>query len=375
MDDELHHASQRIHHSRPAQGVLHPEFENLVDLLDAERCELLLAEEDRLTVVASSGVDGAQDSYPIRGSLVGEAFQSEKSWILGDLHQTRGPEAAQPVNRGPDNRFRSLCIAPVGDRGVLVAKATAPEAFDDKQADLAEEMAKVIETRFDQGEKANRSIRFDGGKRSERDEAEILDEVADIVSHDLKNPLNVAQGMVDLARETGEDEHFERAISSLQRMEELIDEIAMLARAGTLVQSTEVVDVEGAVRDAWANIETGDASLEIVSSAPILASRSTLVQLLENLIQNSVEHAGPAVQIRVGMTDDGFYVEDDGPGVPDEHRSRIFDRGFSLDRGHSGLGLGIVKRIAESHDWQIHLETASTGGARFEIESVVFASE
>jgi len=99
--------------------------------------------------------------------------------------------------------------------------------------------------------------------------------------------------------------------------------------------------------------------------------------LLENLFQNAVEH-GPAEEVvRVGLIERdgtrGFYAADDGDGFEMADPDRAFESGFSSDGGRSGLGLAIVRRIADAHGWTITVGESRDGGARFEIADVDFA--
>ena len=71
--------------------------------------------------------------------------------------------------------------------------------------------------------------------------------------------------------------------------------------------------------------------------------------------------------VRVGPLDDGFYVEDDGPGIPPEERDSVFDRGYTTDGG-TGLGLAVVRRVFEAHEWSVEVGEADCGGARFEVD-------
>jgi len=79
------------------------------------------------------------------------------------------------------------------------------------------------------------------------------------------------------------------------------------------------------------------------------------------------EHAGDDVQIRVGDLSDGFFVEDDGSGIPDTVRENLFEPGASAVSGNTGFGLAIVKEIATAHGWTVEAVDAADGGARFEI--------
>jgi signal transduction histidine kinase len=124
-----------------------------------------------------------------------------------------------------------------------------------------------------------------------RRQNEKLDRFAAIVSHDLRNPLNVLSGSLNLARETGGAEHFDRAKRAAERMETLIDDLLLLARAGDTIEETEPVALGPLARTCWDGVDTGDASLTVDSAHAVLADPPRLRQLLENLIRNAVEHA------------------------------------------------------------------------------------
>lgn len=96
---------------------------------------------------------------------------------------------------------------------------------------------------------------------------------------------------------------------------------------------------------------------------------------MENLIHNAIEHAGEDVTVLVGTTETGFYVEDDGPGIPKDERDDVFETGYSTAHDGTGLGLSIVQQITESHGWELDLTEGPMGGARFEVTDVEFASQ
>jgi len=104
----------------------------------------------------------------------------------------------------------------------------------------------------------------------------------------------------------------------------------------------------------------------------IHAEPTRLRQLVENLLKNAIEHGGRAVTVRVGALDDGFYVADDGPGIPSDQRDQVFEAGYSTTNGGTGFGLSIVKRVVSAHDWEIRIIEAAGGGTRFEISAVEF---
>ncbi|WP_158855393.1 HAMP domain-containing sensor histidine kinase [Halorhabdus sp. CUG00001] len=197
-----------------------------------------------------------------------------------------------------------------------------------------------------------------------------LDHVASAISHDLRNPLDVAKARLHAARETGETEHFEHVATAHERMERIVEDVLTLARGTAVVQPDDRVELAAAANAAWETVETDDATVVLDRSLPtIVADADRLRRLFENLFRNSVEHGGTDVTVTVGPLADaaGFYVTDDGRGIPPERRQRVFDPGFSTDDHGTGLGLSIVSRIVDLHGWSIAVTDAATGGARFEI--------
>lgn len=215
---------------------------------------------------------------------------------------------------------------------------------------------------------------------------ERLERFASIVSHDLRNPLNVAQGRLEQARRTCDcdETHLEEVAWAHDRMGVLIENILTIARDRDPQPDPEPIDLAAIVDDCWDHVDTGTAALRVDTDAVVRADRARLKQLLENLLRNAVDHSdvGPAgpdgdgdrsgVTITVGdLADgDGFYVADDGPGIPPDERERVFESGYSSDGDGTGLGLAIVERIAAAHGWTATATESVAGGARFELADV-----
>ena len=202
---------------------------------------------------------------------------------------------------------------------------------------------------------------------------EKLEQFASIVSHDLRNPLNVLQGRLQLAEETGDAEEFDHCRAAIERMTTLIDDILSLARAGAVIDETEPVDLASLAEACWANVAVGEATLRVDAEGTVRADRSRLQQLLENLLRNAVEHGSEdedaTVTVTVGDLPGGFYVADDGPGIPAEDREQVFESGYTTATG-TGLGLAMVKEIADAHGWAVAVTAGEEGGARFEFTDV-----
>lgn len=197
-----------------------------------------------------------------------------------------------------------------------------------------------------------------------------LERFASVVSHDLRNPLNVADGRLALAAEECDSEHLEDISNALDRMDELIDDLLTLSRQGEPIGETEPIELNALVDACWGNVDTGNATLDGQVDVTLHADRSRLQQLLENLVRNAVEHGGDEVTISVGDLRDGFYVADDGPGIPEKQREDIFEPGYSGAEGGTGFGLAIVHEIVQAHGWAIEVTDGDAGGARFEITGI-----
>ncbi len=155
-------------------------------------------------------------------------------------------------------------------------------------------------------------------------------------------------------------------------MEELIVDLLTLARSGNRITGMELVELAVVAESGWQNVVTVDATLVSETERTIRADRTRLQQLLENLIRNTVEHGGTDPTVTIGdLTGrDGFYIADDGPGIPDENRERVFEGGYSTSSDGTGLGLPIVEEIAHAHGWDIMVTSSESGGAQFEFTDV-----
>lgn len=197
-----------------------------------------------------------------------------------------------------------------------------------------------------------------------------LEEFASVVSHDLRNPLNVITGRLALAKEDCESPHLDSIERSATRMEELIEDLLTLARRGEQVNSMDPVDLPHVITNCWGNVSTTRASIAVETDQTILADQNRLQQLFENLFRNAIQHGGADVTVTVGSLADGFFVEDDGVGIPAAKRERVFETGYSTGSEGTGFGLSIVQQIVHAHGWEIRATEGSDGGARFEITNV-----
>ena len=207
-------------------------------------------------------------------------------------------------------------------------------------------------------------------KRRERElvqQNERLEEFTSVVSHDLRNPLRVAEGRLELLREDCDSDHVDDVDHALDRMDTLIEDLLTLAQTGAEAMTLQSIQLSDLVETSWGALSTADATVTVETDRTVEADRDQLQQLLTNLFRNAVEHGGPAVTVTVGDTADGFYVADDGVGFPESAGESVFDAGYTTADDGSGFGLSIVEEVASRHDWTVTAANGARGGARFDI--------
>ncbi|ADD05612.1 receiver/sensor box histidine kinase [Natrialba magadii ATCC 43099] len=217
-----------------------------------------------------------------------------------------------------------------------------------------------------------------------RRQNERLSEFTGTVSHDLRGPLAAAMGYLELARAEADDVSFlDDVAAAHQRMKTLIDDLLVLARAGNVIDDSSAVPITEAVEYAWNPPPHVKATLDvqIADDVTVQADENRLIQLFENLLGNSLEHGihnddgTETVTITVGLLEDGFFVADDGPGIPPDKREAVFESGYTTNPDGTGLGLRIVQDIVDAHGWDVTVTESDDGGARFEITNVYNADD
>jgi len=237
-------------------------------------------------------------------------------------------------------------------------------------------------------------------ERELAEQNERLERFADYVSHDLKNPLQVAMGYVGVARGGEHDTELARAEDALDRMDEMLDDLRHTVRGDDVPESegSPIVTLDDLVREVWESIETGDATLEVAFESPVtvVATHADLRPLFENLFKNAVEHGSTSprsssthessiehgstngdatgLTVRVGPLPDGFYVADDGHGIPADEREEVLEEGYTTAETGTGTGLALVDEIADEHRWRLEIAASEADGAKFEFHNAPVAS-
>ncbi|KAB1197916.1 MULTISPECIES: PAS domain S-box protein [Haloferax] len=363
----LHASTRRLSAATSKEEVAEVVCEAGVDVLEYDLCGVLLYDESRDALVPTKFTEQAEDVFgeiptlPRGTGLSWEVFESGNVRFYGEVD-------SDPRRYNPSEDVVEEFIVPIPDYGVFFVGARTEGTLADQRVALAKVLSSNARAALDRVEREQLL------RRRERELArqnEQLESFASAVSHDLQNPLNVATGYLELAREEHDSDALQRVARAHDRMGAIIQDVLALAQNGQTVEEVERLSLETVARDAWetAAADAPKATLEIERDVPIDAHEGRLQQLLENLVSNAVRHGGDDVRVRIGPLDDriGFYVEDDGPGISPDDRRRIFEAGYTTSDDGTGFGLNVVQSVVNAHGWGVWFSDSDDGGARFEI--------
>lgn len=351
--EALNRFAGRVQSESSVAAICDRTVDTAAQTLGFDHCLTFISDGGSLCVRASTIGDppnGLQNTQTETG-IISESYRDGESRLVGDATD-------EGLSWGP---YRSGLCVPIGEFGVFQAVRTEPNAFDGDDSELAELLARHTATAIERVER----------EQELRDRNERLEKFADVVSHDLRNPLSVLGGSLELAQRTGNEEYFDRARHAVERMSRLIDGLLELARQGGGISELEPVELVAVAEAGWATVVTETAGLSIRTDQTIRANEERVRQLLENLFRNAIEH-GDAWEITLGELPDrsGFYIEDDGAGIPTEQYDAVFESGYTTAEDGTGFGLAICKRIADAHGWEIAISDGQNGGTRVEISGV-----
>jgi PAS domain S-box-containing protein len=360
----LHRATRQLLGSETPQQVAETASRTAVDVLDFQLNGIHFydAAAGGLSPVAVS--EASRDLFGevpvIDDGVAWRTFQSGEERIYNDID-----EAEAVYN--PETAVRSEMHLPLADHGVFIISSTETNAFAETDIEFGRLLAANTEAAL---KRISKEQQLQSRETELKQQNNRLEEFASIVSHDLKNPLNVAQARTEFLTDECDSTHVQPIEQSLDRMEEIVVDTLTLARQGNVVAETEPIHLTNLVGKCWKTVSTDDATIQVVDPVTVNGDRGRLQHVFENLFRNAVDHGGTDVTVRVGRTDDGIYVEDAGPGIPEADRETVFEPGHTSAEDGTGFGLTIVKRVAEAHGWEVTVVAGTDGGARFEFTGV-----
>ncbi|WP_049968551.1 hybrid sensor histidine kinase/response regulator [Haloferax prahovense] len=397
-------------------------LQSVGEVADLDRCSVYLYDDE--TNVAALMHDwrgGDPREHPARVALEDARWLVERLYRFENvrLHRVSDlpPEASDTKRVLTDAETGGFVAVPMVSKWALVGFVVfdvveTSRSWTDTEVDLLRSVANNV----------THTLARQRRERELQRQNDRLEEFASVVSHDLRNPLNVAKGFVELAREEDDVTYLDRALDGVTRMDTLLNDVLKLARQGRKVGETRSVAIGNVAERAWKAVDTGDDAVLVVEDGlgNTQADQGRFQQAFENLFRNAVEHgstgnqttsgdavehgstgnrtaSGDAVEhgstgrrdapgdasadgaskdatdeltVRVGPTETGFYVADDGPGIPTDERDTVFEHGHTTSESGTGFGLSIVESIVEAHGWDIEATAPEPdlGGARFEFD-------
>ncbi|WP_433624271.1 MEDS domain-containing protein [Halomicrococcus sp. NG-SE-24] len=248
---------------------------------------------------------------------------------------------------------------------------TPPEEFFGPDRP-ARETTRMLETLR---ERTQATVQLRQHERQLQRQNNRLESFASMLAHELRNPLHIAQMYLHEVGGGNPDAvtEIERA---LDRIEEMIDILLITARTTDAAIDRDTVALAEAATEVWTKVAAPSSDLVVETERTVSADSVHIWHLLENLFKNAVEHGGADVTVRIGdLADaDGFYVADDGPGIPDADREAVLEAGCTTASNGIGLGLTFVSQLAAAYAWDCTLTESRSGGARFEFRNVECAA-
>ncbi len=299
--------------------------------------------------------DSLPDRVGVEGGLTRQALDADAPQISA---AENCPEHQQLVEAGAISPAATALVIPLPalHQDAVVHLYTDGDRSAAESTEIIDEIAALLGTGFEQRETARELTR----------ERERLEALRSLVSHDFGNPINIAAGRLDLVRTECDSEHIGHVESALTQLESLADQGLLFVKAGRELETQTELELATIAEECW-TVTGAPADALTVEELQVYAEPERLRMLLNQLFDNAVVHTD-SVTVTVGpLADDrGFYVEDDGPGIPDRELEYVFDRGYTTVTERDGNGLALVEEIAGALGWAVDI-TESDEGTRLEI--------
>ncbi len=280
-------------------------------------------------------------------------------WTTFTESEPRMIDSAVPTD---DSNGRLTMVVPLGDYGVLSVTAAEQATFDAERQHLV----KLV------GATAEAALQRTDRERRLQNQNDRLDSFASLLAHELRNPVHIGQIYCHELPADAAPEVVSYITEAFDRIEDVIDVLLVLTQGGNATGTSEPLSLAATAREAWDEVDATEATLNVEIEQTIQVDETYIHHLFRNLFENAVEHGGNDVTVTVGDLPDGFYVADDGVGIPAEDREAVFKQGYTtaMEQGGTGLGLAFVKELAEVYGWEYRVTESDAGGARIEFTNV-----
>jgi len=352
-------------------GVLLPRIRSI---LRTDTCAVLLLDEaaGELVARAALGIEEEVEQgvrIPLGRGFAGRVAEQRRPVILDDLDRA---DVFNPILR--EKGIRSMCGVPLLVRdeaiGVLHVGTLTHRRFSSDDVELLELVAARVAIAIERAQLHEETVRLD----------ELKMNFVAMASHELRTPATSVYGVLTTLARRGEtmprqlrEQILRTGVQQGERLRQLLDELLDLSRL-----DSDVIRIDAgpmAVRpflEELAAASVGEGVPVTIEAAPeltVVADRLALDRIVSNLLTNATRHGAPPVVV-TAERDEGHLrlaVADNGPGVPEELRPRLFERFSRREDGTgSGLGLAIARAYARAHGGDIRYD-GSNSGARFEL--------
>jgi len=357
--EKLHKISAELETCENEEQVYEHVVEVAERILDFDICAINAPEGDLMKAVAMSSqfpenASSVDKPLPIDDSLAGRTYREKNSFLVSDKKEN------EDVNPTYDE-FRSGISVPIGDFAVFQAVSTVKDDFDDE--DL-----RMTELLMDHVSEALKRVKI-----KERE-----DFLHSLLRHDVGNKNQIIRGYLELIDEydlPDEVENFvEKAEHAAKNSIEIIEKVKKLREIESEEEISEMdlkTVMSKLLSEHEGQLEKKGITIEICEFDCKVKGGALLEELFSNLIENSIQHSDcDRIEVSYEIKEDECLVkvEDDGVGISDETKDKIFKKGFMEgENAGTGLGLYMVKEIAKSYGGSVEVKDSELGGARFDV--------
>jgi signal transduction histidine kinase len=348
-----------------------------------------------LVVRACHGIEVSREhQWPFDKSLTAIVMQERRTAFIENI--AKRPDIILPP--GTNVRFQSVIAAPLYIDGIAAGAVTAyspePQQWTTRDFELLEwvgaQCAFILEARRLREAMAEANANLEKTVKTRTVEMqELINELEHFsytITHDMRAPLRAMQGFATILKEDHPDlpvdasEHLDNIINSARRMDRLITDALSYNKAVRQEVAAVPVDVRKLVNEmlpSYPLFQMPHARIEIAENLPrVLANEAGLTQCVSNILDNAIKFAKPGEQPRVRIwseNDKGvarIWFEDNGIGIPDDFKPRVFDMFQRASKTHEGTGIGLalVRKVVERMGGKAGCESQVGEGTRFWLE-------
>ncbi len=365
--EKLHETSAELQTFDSKEEAYSFAIEAAEDIFDFEMCAIHIPEEDEMKAVAISSefsevASSKNKPLPIDDSIAGKTFLQKRSFIVKDMEEN------EEVNPTSDD-FESGISVSIGENAAFQAVSTEVDHFDEEDLKMTELLMRHVSEALDRIQANQREeflhslLRHDVGNKNQ-----VIDGYLELIS-EYDHPDEVKKFVDEAKKAVKENEEMIEKVRKLRKIgeEEEIDEFELRS-----VMDKVLSEYRDQMREKSINLDMDELDITVQGGA-------LLEELFSNLIENSIYHSNcDEINISSRTEEDECVVsvEDDGKGISDEMKDKIFEKGFKRGKtAGTGLGLYIVNEIVDNYGGSIEVKDSDLGGACFDIRLEKISTE